>query len=93
MRHRDFPPLISPEQAAADKLEFERKWKNSASPEELKAERRSRAQLMYSAGVSYTKIGKALGVNKETAHALVDPEWEAQLRAGRREKWRGRKAA
>lgn len=69
--------LISPQQAAADKRAFMRKHGNTATKEELRADLAAAARRLRNfQGLSWDKIGKELGVTKDTAHALVDPEFE-----------------
>lgn len=79
----DLPPLIDPELAAADCAEFEEKWKDSATPEELQAEAeeqlRDQIRTAYEApGATLRSVARDFGKRVEQIHRIVDPEWAAQ---------------
>lgn len=76
-RLTDPTPLISGHQAGADKRAFMRKHANTATPEELREELATAAKRLRNfQKLSWAEIGQRLGVTKDTAHALVDPEFQ-----------------
>lgn len=90
----DPPPFpITRQRAAADCRVFHRLHGNTATREELDADLAEAAnRLRETEGLSCEDIGKALGIDKNKAHAFIDPEWGKQYHESMRARYHARKA-